>query len=486
MAARCIRDAGLGALYFFASHMVIRVFFYAGVVREPAQVLAFVLVALGAVCAVHLFHRAFLALRVTASAYLDAPVVSVAAALGALLVLLSIVPTVGAPALYAGGALVGASCGWLIVIWMSSYRVARPDERTFTVPPALLWAVGFYFLFRVAGTVSPLVSEGLLLALPLVTVGCMVVERDRLDGLDGRAEGGAAPEARAVEVRAPEDQAEEGRSLLVLVTVSALLAIGCAVVVHLAGGDDTVLHSGLSYQVLFEALAVALILAVCRVLRHVCRQRALPAHVGAFAAVLLVLPTFALGVATGLAFDPDSMASFTWETSLWVLLVAVFAYDMRVTPYIVDGLGVGLMFEAMCVGQLAAQVVSGGFGLAAGCVAGAVSVAYLAGVFAQLLAPAPERAGARGAHAEAGRGAGPAAGPVADPARAYERIAREYSLTPSEVRILDLVCRGWTARAISEELVVSFNTVRTHIKHIYEKLGIHSRQELLELVDGRR
>ena len=31
---------------------------------------------------------------------------------------------------------------------------------------------------------------------------------------------------------------------------------------------------------------------------------------------------------------------------------------------------------------------------------------------------------------------------------------------------------------------VSLNTVKSHIKHVYQKLGIHSQQELIDLVQG--
>ena len=41
---------------------------------------------------------------------------------------------------------------------------------------------------------------------------------------------------------------------------------------------------------------------------------------------------------------------------------------------------------------------------------------------------------------------------------------------------------GRSAKYIADELMISHNTTRTHIKHVYEKLNIHSKQELLDLV----
>ncbi|SFN60694.1 regulatory protein, luxR family [Mycetocola miduiensis] len=54
-------------------------------------------------------------------------------------------------------------------------------------------------------------------------------------------------------------------------------------------------------------------------------------------------------------------------------------------------------------------------------------------------------------------------------------------LTGAEVRVAELVARGMTNRATAEELIVSPHTVDAHLKHIYEKLGIHSRVELTVL-----
>ena len=55
------------------------------------------------------------------------------------------------------------------------------------------------------------------------------------------------------------------------------------------------------------------------------------------------------------------------------------------------------------------------------------------------------------------------------------------SLTGAEVRVAELVASGMTNRAMAEELTVSPHTVDAHLKHMYVKLGIHSRVELTVL-----
>ena len=73
---------------------------------------------------------------------------------------------------------------------------------------------------------------------------------------------------------------------------------------------------------------------------------------------------------------------------------------------------------------------------------------------------------------------------VADPIGvACARLAQRYDLTPREAEVLDYLARGRNTTFISEELVVSSNTVRAHCKNIYRKLAVHSRQELLDRVE---
>ena len=48
-----------------------------------------------------------------------------------------------------------------------------------------------------------------------------------------------------------------------------------------------------------------------------------------------------------------------------------------------------------------------------------------------------------------------------------------------------LLARGRNAGYIQDTLFISYNTVTTHRKHIYQKMGIHSQQELLDLIEGR-
>ena len=54
-------------------------------------------------------------------------------------------------------------------------------------------------------------------------------------------------------------------------------------------------------------------------------------------------------------------------------------------------------------------------------------------------------------------------------------------LSQQELRVLCLIAAGMSNSDISRELVVSTNTVKTHVKNIYRKLNINSRQEAREM-----
>lgn len=64
---------------------------------------------------------------------------------------------------------------------------------------------------------------------------------------------------------------------------------------------------------------------------------------------------------------------------------------------------------------------------------------------------------------------------------ACERIAARAKLSKREAEILPLALRGRTAERIAGEFFISKNTVDTHLRRIYAKCGVHTRQELIDL-----
>lgn len=67
--------------------------------------------------------------------------------------------------------------------------------------------------------------------------------------------------------------------------------------------------------------------------------------------------------------------------------------------------------------------------------------------------------------------------------RTNHALTTTYRITNREMDVLILTLSGRNASAIAQMLFVSEGTVRTHLKHIYKKLNIHSKEELHRLVE---
>ena len=63
-----------------------------------------------------------------------------------------------------------------------------------------------------------------------------------------------------------------------------------------------------------------------------------------------------------------------------------------------------------------------------------------------------------------------------------DMLADQYGLTPREKDILILLAQGRSGREIENELLLSQNTVKTHARHLYAKLGLHSKEDIRNLV----
>ncbi len=68
--------------------------------------------------------------------------------------------------------------------------------------------------------------------------------------------------------------------------------------------------------------------------------------------------------------------------------------------------------------------------------------------------------------------------------RKCEAVANTYLLSRRETEILFFLAKGHNAAYIQEKLFISEGTAKTHIRHIYRKLDVHSQQDLMRTVEG--
>ena len=64
-----------------------------------------------------------------------------------------------------------------------------------------------------------------------------------------------------------------------------------------------------------------------------------------------------------------------------------------------------------------------------------------------------------------------------------DALAERYGLTARETELLAMALKGKTRSQIEQELHLSANTVKTHLRHAYGKLGVHSKAEASELLE---
>lgn len=67
---------------------------------------------------------------------------------------------------------------------------------------------------------------------------------------------------------------------------------------------------------------------------------------------------------------------------------------------------------------------------------------------------------------------------------AVSKMVADYEISPREADVLVSLLKGNTKRHVSEELFISYNTVRSHIRSIYVKCDAHSQQDLVDILES--
>ena len=71
---------------------------------------------------------------------------------------------------------------------------------------------------------------------------------------------------------------------------------------------------------------------------------------------------------------------------------------------------------------------------------------------------------------------------LSDEEYVLSKLIKDHQLTRRQSEILALILKGYSNKDISKELHISNNTVKTHIHHLYEKLNVKNRMEILQRI----
>lgn len=193
-----------------------------------------------------------------------------------------------------------------------------------------------------------------------------------------------------------------------------------------------------------------------------------------------------------------SLATVVFELFLWCTL-AFIVYQRRISPVIVFGYGFGAYLLATGIGWLFGVRVVGSLFQAVGepfaymimalVVLACAFIIFSEREFDRLFAPEEEGAPTLDDLLKqdlAVEGADGAAGEPVHKGRfgaAIEELSERYQLSPRETDVLRCLAMGYNSSTTASKLHISWNTVRTHTRNIYGKLGVHSHQELIGVVD---
>lgn len=417
---------------------------------------------------------------------------SIAAAL--LLTAGTIVSALGAFALglaWLGGAMTGVGYALLSLLWARALMVLDVEELEAVVPLSSLVIVPCVVVYPLLEGVVGVVATALLPLMSGVLLLLCLREGAKRGGVEEAASsvGGMSPYLKDSEASgAASASSGAGASLsrrsgiaeswgfylgrVAVVLVVLYLAIGWQAA--LADVRDS-MHAliDLDVSMLISSLAsVALGIAIVFFSRRV-------SFTGLFRwAVPCVIITLVLHGSSGLWVGFVSNAIGDTLDSLIQVLVYLFAITLAKQGKAPVALGVGLLNGSVQLGVLFGNLAGSA---CAGPAAASSEAAFLSALICLvalvgIAAPQREPIEVR-----------PMAAAGSDALEhslmvGCELLQKKFGLSDRETEIAFLLARGYSRPYIREKLFISKNTVATHIRHIYGKLDIHSKEELIDLV----
>lgn len=389
------------------------------------------------------------------------------------------------PLLLGGSALAGVGYGWFWGSWADCYGRMHPARTSFYLPVAFFLTAALFLGVSLLTENLGVPAVVLMIPLPLLSLACL--KRCRAEEPDGRASRTDGTKRSLAALG----------SLLGLIIASLVLSCLFGFVwemtVFSVGSVNEAHLAPLVANLAVAAVVIALVLyARKRIDLGIAYRIVVPVIVVLFA----VLPFF--WDTNPVALNIIMSASYgVFDVIIWSL-VAACSYDFAVSGYIVGGivraLSILLRLVGIGIGYLIMLVPGNASTLIVGLSIGALYVLVMLGLFYALrrkrrgwFGPILENdveIEAKDDKADApAPNPTPAAPETDERAELYQSLAEDYGLTRREAEVLPYLARGRSAKVIAEALFVSESTVRTHTRRIFEKTDLHSKQQLIDLIE---
>ena len=398
------------------------------------------------------------------------------------------------------GIMNGVSSAMLDVRWMQVLGGLEASKSGRAICASICLALLGYQLLVLLGQVSPVLSVAVIVLLPLASAAALAA-------CHRQKEGALTPEQVT---RARHDARHIAGALVWPITGSLafFFVSGCVQEIALARADFNSLHA---VMLAFELVAVALLYLALRYNKSLEVNKIYALVMALVSAGFLALPiVINSGEQAGL-----TAAAVLINVGMMVIDVVVMcaithvAFDWQTSGAIVGGLARGVTVGMIMVGRAAGALLAEGiWSGSVDIIVFIVSVTYLL-----ILCCSLYLSHMRGVREDVpqhltgttGRTQDQVVGPVDDPAglpgadgmqlqaneaagfpfaQRIEALAFEYHLSRREADVFGLIARGRSIPYVAGALAISENTVRSHVRRIYDKFGVHSKQELLDLVEG--
>lgn len=369
---------------------------------------------------------------------------------------------------FAGAVCAGLAMCLIALVWMEIYSKVAPGDVTVRYAASLLvFSLGGVLL---AAIEAPWLSAAIVVLLPLLSAACALRCRAQLDAEDS---------VTAVETLS--DWSFPIKPVLLMAACSAASRIA-----KVLAGDVGVLATSGDFLVAVAVLAVAVYGSARLDIRGLYRW---------------ALPLCAAGLLLGMCDFPGreaivavvSNAGFSCVVTFIMVLFCSMSYRYGINPLWLFGFSRAVRVFAGFAGTAVAQeaVRLGGQvpTVVVVCATILLIVCFMLALteddYHSTWGMTPRKVRGGDGKADAATIAGGDGAVVIDERDArtlrLSELRRTYGLTPREIEVTSLLVQGAGVQQIMDELVISNGTARVHLRHIYAKLGVHSKEELIDL-----
>jgi len=367
------------------------------------------------------------------------------------------------PYLVAAWIAIGLSCACITLLWGRFYSSIDLERASLYMPASLVLAgIGNYIILALQTVPAAIVT----VALPLCAAAAYLLTASEI------------PSTR-------NERGPSGRTHLKLLwrIVLAMLVYGVVIGFFLNARPE--FERAIStpvIQLVWLAVPIAILFAVRKKRMIMMYKLVLPLTAAGF----LLIPL--LGARGGWLGGPVITAgSHCFDILTWVALSDI-AYTRDLSPMRVFGLGRAGNTGGIALGWTVSFLVLGGssldspaiLALSLGIVFVLILTATLIFTERNIFAAGEPPAEPAGARLQASDQEQSGLGHWRQRCLA---LARSRGLSPREEEVMLLLAKGHSIQHVQNALVITYSTAKAHTNHIYKKLGIHSRQELIELVE---